>query len=102
MIDMTAATLPAGTTSAMHRADGYSVDAGALRRVPTSASSLVAVADQYSRYGVPAQVVRFANGHSCTVGKERWTIAAGGRVIATRSQVAGMPWHASLVFMDHM
>ena len=33
------------------------------------------------------QVVRFANGHSCAVGKERWTIAAGGRVIATRSQV---------------
>ena len=44
------------------------------------------------------QVVRFANGHRCTVGKERWTIAAGGRVIATRSQVAGMSWHARFVF----
>ena len=32
-------------------------------------------------------VVRFANGQSVTVSMERWTIASGGRVVATRSQV---------------
>ena len=32
-------------------------------------------------------VVRFSNGQSVTVSKERWTIASGGRVVATRTQV---------------
>ena len=41
--------------------------------------------------GRSMKVVRFKNGHSCTVGRERWTIAAGGRVTATRSQVTGGP-----------
>ena len=35
-------------------------------------------------------VVRFANGQSVTVSAERWTIATGGRVVATRSQVRAL------------
>lgn len=50
-------------------------------------------------------VVRFANGKVVTVGRERWTIAAGGRLTAQRVQLPldlawAMSVHKSQVWMD--
>ena len=39
----------------------------------------------YSKGQLP--VVRFASGEVVTIGRERWTISSGGRVVAQRVQV---------------